>query len=80
MSLTSIEEQVSPSESVVEAVAAREGIDPMDIDVPLYYSVDPDALDRLVRSSHSALSVNFTDHDYEVAVSSDGSVDVSRAE
>ncbi|WP_458190515.1 HalOD1 output domain-containing protein [Haladaptatus sp. NG-WS-4] len=37
------------SEAVLRAVANATGIDPIDIDTPLYDVIDPDALDRLFR-------------------------------
>lgn len=72
----------SPSTAVVETVAAREGVDPMDIDAPLYEAVDPDALDSIVRTvdgepNHAPLEVEFTYYGYEVVVATDGSVRVS---
>lgn len=43
-------EVVAPSTAVVEAVARATGRDPTTLD-PLYEAIDPDALDRLIRSS-----------------------------
>lgn len=83
MSVAAVVEEVSPSESVIESVAAREGVDPMELDVPLYDAVDPDALDALVRTGNDEqnrppIQVSFTYHGYDVTVSSDGLVQVSR--
>lgn len=85
MSVTLPEQMVSPSTSVIEEVATREGVDPTELDQPLYHAIDPDALDTLVRSSAdapspSSLSITFTYHGYEVSVSSDGVVDLERRE
>lgn len=33
--------------AVVDAIAEREGVDPTDLDVPLYDAIDPDALENL---------------------------------
>jgi len=68
---------------VVETVAAREGVDPIDLETPLYETVDPDALDALVGAPTPAerqqlLHVVFEYHGYEVRVSADGDVSVSR--
>ena len=73
---------VSASERVIEAVADREGVDPMDLDVPLFESVDPDVLDLVVRSAdggthRSTVRVSFSYYGYEVSVAADGSVDVA---
>jgi len=62
------------SDSVIEAVASREGIDPVELTAPLYDAVDPEQLDRLLGSAASAVSVTFTYLGYEVTVQSDGSV------
>lgn len=74
----------SPSRAVVEAVASREGIDPVSLETPLYEAIDPDALDALVRrapptSDRAPLHVEFTYHGYDVTVSSEGEVAVSGA-
>lgn len=70
-----------PSEAVVERVAAREGVDPTELGVPLFESIDPDSLDRLVREASSErtppIRVEFTYYGYDVTVASDGSVTVS---
>lgn len=79
MSIQVPTQEVSPSTKVVEAVAAREGVETTALDVPLYEAVDPDALDALVRSSavgRSALTVHFSYYGYSVTVSSDGSVEL----
>lgn len=69
------------SERVVEAVAARKGVDPVDLDVPLFEVVDPDMLDVLVRTAdegtdRSSVRVEFTYEGLDVTVAADGSVDV----
>ncbi|ELY97039.1 hypothetical protein C482_14109 [Natrialba chahannaoensis JCM 10990] len=52
---TGIERAVSPSQAIIEAVAAREGVDPTDIEPPayepLYSVVNPEALDSLFRDA-----------------------------
>lgn len=42
----------SVSEAVLDAVASVSGIDPIELD-PLYYTIDPDALDALFESRPS---------------------------
>lgn len=71
--------------AVVQEVAEREGVDAMELDRPLYEAIDPDALDRLVRSlgggpSASRFSVSFAYHGYGVTVWSDGVVGLDRLE
>ena len=71
------------SEKVVETVAEREGVDPVDLGPRLYRAVDPDALDQLFSSSQRTdadLVVSFTYSGYEVVVRSDGELLVSDAE
>jgi len=41
----------SPHEAVLQAVAQAHGLDPIELDEPLYEAIDPDALDHLVESS-----------------------------
>ena len=72
---------LSASERVVEAVAARKGVDPLDLVVPLFESVDPDMLDLLVRTAddgadRSSARVEFVYDGYQVTVTADGSVDL----
>jgi hypothetical protein len=65
------------SYAVIESVAAREGVDPLHLDEPLYETVNPDALDSLFRGSTG--SVVFEFHGYIVTVDSDGDVDLTDA-
>ena len=83
MSVEAPERTVPPSLAVVEAVAARQGVDPMALERTLFEAIDPDALDRLVRSaaeepSYSPFSVSFRYYGYGVVVSSDSAVDLRR--
>jgi hypothetical protein len=82
MSVGAVVEEFSPSVSVIESVAAREGVDPMELEVPLLEVIDPDALDALVRTGNDErnrppIQVSFTYHGYNVIVTSDGLVHVS---
>ena len=68
----------TPSEGVIETVAIAADAEPTAID-PLYNSVDPDALDALVRSNGRGpktgdVTVTFTLDGHEVQVRSDGVV------
>jgi hypothetical protein len=60
------------SRAVVEAVAARDGIDPVDVETPLYEVVDPDALDALFDGR--AGEVTFEYSGYRVTVTESGEV------
>lgn len=67
-----------PSVSVVEAVAAETGADPVSL-APLYDVIDPDALDRLFDDGASGC-VEFEFCDHEVVVHADGRVLVDGSE
>lgn len=74
--------QTLPSETIVEKVAARESVDPVDLSVPLFEVIDPDAMNTLVRTvdqqpSDYPFQIKFTYYGYEITVSGDGSVNVS---
>lgn len=67
---------------MVEAVAAHEGVDPVDLKAPLYETIDPDALDALVGPTtpddrRALRHVVFEYHGYEVRVTAAGDVSVS---
>ena len=69
------------SDSVIDAVASREGVDPVALTTPLYEVIDPEGLDRLVDSAtangRSDVLVTFEYYGYDIAVDSDGSVTLS---
>lgn len=70
-----------PSTAVVKAVAAIAGRKQDELD-PLYYVVDPDALDALfqptVRGSHRGdVAVAFTYHGFDVSVRSYGIIEIA---
>lgn len=64
------------SEGVVAAIAAREGIDPLDIDRPLHDAIDPDALNALFVSRRTKGYVTFTYFGYEVTIHNDGAIEL----
>jgi len=66
------------SEAVVAAVADREGVDPIDLDRPLYDAIDPDALDDLFENS--AVRVQFDYLGYTVSIGQGGTVCVTETE
>jgi hypothetical protein len=69
-----------PSTAVVEALAAAEGVDPADLETPLFEYVDPDALDALFSGPAPAQSgsVSFLvgNRRVTVAVAADDAVEV----
>ena len=73
----------SVATAVVEAVATESGRDPQELE-PLYGVVDPDALETFFDAgsggSRSPRRVVFTYEGYEVAVSGDDRIEVTRTE
>ena len=73
----------SPSQQVVEAVAAATDSDPTEIG-PLYHAIDPDALDHLFEATRSGERedgyVQFSLAGCEVVVHGDGAVEVADEE
>lgn len=72
----------SLSTDVITAIADHEGVDPVQLDHPLYEVVDSDALDALFPvqrdSTESPISrLSFSYNGYEVHVTSDRDVRVS---
>lgn len=74
---------VAPSQAIIEAIAAREGVDVTDVEPPaydpLYAVVNPEALDRLFQTPAGTPTarVVLEYEGYEIAVYGDGRVDVS---
>lgn len=66
----------SPSLAVVEAVAAAESVEAVDLECKFAEAIDPTALDRLVASLDGSGAVVFGYCGYEVTVRAGGSVDV----
>lgn len=63
----------SPSQAVIAAVAAAEGVDPLDLP-PLFEAVDTEALDRVLAGDVGQVRVDY--HDYRVTVDQRGVVDL----
>jgi|AntRauTorcE11898_2_1112593.scaffolds.fasta_scaffold14106_3 hypothetical protein len=80
MSVPALRPSQSPSQAVIEAVADREGVDPVNLSIPLYDTIDPDALDTIVQGredgTESSIRVEFTYYGYSIAVSAGDSVQV----
>jgi hypothetical protein len=66
------ESEQSPSEAVVAAVAANEGVSETELERPLFEVVDPDALDSLFRWGTGRVTFEYLG--YEVTVESGGAV------
>lgn len=70
------------STAVVEAVAERVGVEPANLEPPLYTAVDPDALDDLLTSmtaDGNDGAVSFSYLGFEVTVHDDGSVELENS-
>lgn len=67
------------SMKVIEAIAQREGIDPVELQTPIYEVVDLDALDALTRgeSESTSVEISFTYEGYEVTVDNDRDVGIT---
>ncbi|AGB30828.1 hypothetical protein Natpe_0913 [Natrinema pellirubrum DSM 15624] len=72
---------VPTSIRVVQGVAAREGVDPIDLEPPLHAVVDTDALDTLCRSvddrSRTPVAVEFSYHGHRVHIDDSGEIEIS---
>lgn len=61
-----------PSVTVVDALSREEGVDPLELDTPLYDVVDPEALDALLEESDADdVTVSFTYESYDVTIDGD---------
>lgn len=69
---------------IVEHIAAQQGVDPIDLDSPLYDSIDTDALETLIESARdspqNSCSVEFPYHDYIVTVDETRSISIREKE
>jgi len=60
--------------AIVEAVAAQDGVDPMELEPPLFDVVDPDALEAILSTgatAQSEVTITFEWAGYDVVVGSD---------
>ena len=65
--------------AIVEAVSEVSGVEPCQLDTRLYDVVDPDALERIVRSGGPDVQVSFRFGAYRVSVFGDGEITVTEA-
>lgn len=77
-SRTKHQEGDSVVSEIVSAVAAREGIDPIDLRPPLYTVVDTDSLETLFRDAEPSVAVTFGYRDWEITIPRDGPIRVER--
>ncbi|WP_262178580.1 HalOD1 output domain-containing protein [Haloarcula laminariae] len=78
MNPTATAAQQSASETVIAAVASRAGVDPLELDTPLYDAIEPDELDAIVGGAgRSTVEVTFRYYGYTVTVDSDLTVTLS---
>lgn len=53
---------------VTEAISMVTGVDPIKLDTQLYDAVDPDSLERLVRSDGASVEVSFRFGDHHITL------------
>ena len=63
------------STRVIESIADARGVDPTELDVPLYWEIDLEALDKLCASDSDDLAVTFTYDGTTVTVHREGNGD-----
>lgn len=70
------------SMEVIDAIAEQEGIDPIDLETPIYEVIDLDAVDALTTGDTSTndIEVSFTYEGYEVTVDNDRDIRISSAD
>ena len=73
--------EIAPSTAVIELLAEESGQDPIELD-PLYETIDPEALDQLIRGNGAnphdhILAVSFSYNEYAVVILSGGLVELS---
>jgi len=56
------------SGAVAQTIADQEGVSPLDISLPLFDAVDPDALNRLYADGRTGVTVEFAFAGYRVTV------------
>jgi len=74
-----IDDDQTATEAVLEAVADQADVDVLDLAIPLYDAVDPDALETFYETAQDSFqtdttSVSFTYYGYDVQVTGTGEV------
>ncbi|WP_255150158.1 HalOD1 output domain-containing protein [Halorarius halobius] len=70
-----VDDAAFPASAIVDAVAAREGVDPTELP-PLYDSIGPDILEILHESGDPDQRVRFDYYGYTISVTSGGSITI----
>lgn len=65
---STVDDYRSPSDEIVAAVAAKAEVGPTEL-TPLYDTLDPEALDRLVTHTDEHIYISFEYEGYTVSVS-----------
>lgn len=73
--------ETPPTTAVIEAIAQHQGVDPLDLEQPLYDAINTDGLDSIMGYGEGAqapsdIDIQFSYNGYRVHVSGDGSVEV----
>lgn len=69
------------SMAVIDAIARREGIDPIELDTPIYEVVDLDALDALTTDvGDTSIEVSFTYEGHEVTVDDEREIRITSSD
>lgn len=63
------------STEIVEAVARRKGIEPEELSISLYETIDPDALDTLLAGN--SMQATFEYAGYRVTADSNGGIELT---
>lgn len=66
----------NPTQVIVEEVAAAEGVDPLELQPPLFEAIDTDALDSLIDSADVHTTLQFTYCEYKVTIDGNCNVDL----
>lgn len=78
-----IDDDQTATEAVLEAVSDQADTDVLDLAVPLYDAVDPDALESFYAAAAdsgqmNSMSVSFTYYGYDVTVTGAGEVTITK--
>lgn len=84
---SALNDDVTPSQAIIEAVARAEGVDITEVEppayAPLYAAVNPEAIDQLISSSsatNDGLRLVFEYEGYEITITGDGDVSLTDLE
>jgi len=66
----------SISDQIIREVAAKEGVDPVELTPPLFAVIEPDALDSLFGNPDSRPAISFTWQGYTISVGSEWQISI----